>query len=134
MKGLILLSLLLLVNKPTQGQSPSADFTESEFFQALSWGMSSVEAKRLSTLLTHSTDPKDSTVQGERGQPVAVQGLNDDFLLLLSLVSPATNEKVERYRSEQAHGRPLTAKEQASWQERRDEYRRRLVAAGKIRP
>lgn len=109
-----------------------AFFSESEVYQALSWGMPDSDAIRLAKHMSDDPDVS-ATIQGLRDAGPVVTMYSDDFLLLLSLVSEETNRKVERRLLETRRGKELSSEERARWQERRRALKSELVKAGKIR-
>lgn len=107
-------------------------FLESELLVALSWGMPELEAKKLAQWL--SDDPTMAEkVREIRDLGPTAHMYTEDTLLLLSLVSAETNEKVEAHLLESRLGVPLSNSERSRWEARRAELRSKLVEAGKLR-
>ncbi len=106
-------------------------FLENEVFLALSWGLPESEARRLAPWM--SDDPRMAAKVPEIGDlgPTAHM-YTEELLLLLSLVSAETNEKVDAHLLEHRLGVPLTASERTEWEKRRAQLRRELVKAGKL--
>jgi hypothetical protein len=107
-------------------------FSESEIYQALSWGMPDSVARKLAKDM--SDDPRAETYLERTTDlgPIAVV-YSKELLLLLSLVSDETNRKVERRLIETRSGAALTKRERADWEQRRAELRNELVKAGKLK-
>jgi hypothetical protein len=108
-------------------------FTESEVFQALSWGMPDSTARRIAK--TIADDPALIAAGPERmAEEPSVTMYSEDMLLLLSLVSEKAHEKAVRRLAEQRFRTELCPGARAEWESRRTELRTRLIAAGKLVP
>jgi hypothetical protein len=106
-------------------------FSEAEMFQALSWGMSDTAARKHAKYM--ADDPTTTAEAFPELGPVATM-YSEDALLLLSLVSEETRKKAERRLAQQRLRPELSEEERAEWNARRDELRKKLVAAGKLLP
>ena len=113
-------------------QKEPESFSESEIYQALSWGMSDADARKLAKFM--SDDPTvTANVPTLRDLGPLTTLYSENMLLLLSLVSDETNRKVEQRLVQMRLGKELNPEERAQWEKRRTEFRNRLVESGKIR-
>jgi hypothetical protein len=67
----------------------------------------------------------------EEGPTVTIY--SEEMLLLLSLVSEECSHKAEQHLAAQRLERALTSEERRVWVSKREELRRQLKAAGKLR-
>jgi hypothetical protein len=109
-------------------------FSESEVFQALSWGMPDSAARKLAKYMSDDPSVVATIPELQEVGPVATM-YSDDMLMLLSLVSVETNRKVERYLEQRRlDGVGWSSPKRAAWEARRVKLREELVKAGKIKP
>jgi hypothetical protein len=117
---------------PLRAQSNESEFTRDELFKVTRFFLSDDKAREMveALLAAHGAPERQSErSNGNPQQPVpfgmrevtvgAVGGITytDDTLVLLSLLSAETNEKVEKHRKRS----PRSSEEEARWQERRAE-------------
>lgn len=132
-------AILALKPQPLTAQDPDTTghagphpefFSEAEVLEALLWGMPEAEARNLARFL--SEDPAIAARDPEiRAMWPAAVMYGENMLLLLSLVSAETNEKVERRLIEMRLGTPLSPEERAAWEAKRADFRARLIDGGK---
>jgi hypothetical protein len=131
MRPIYLAFAATLLGPPVSAQQEPEPFTEAEAYQALSWGMSEAEARKLAKYM--SDDPSVmATVPTLRDLGPVSSMYSDSMLLLFSLVSEETNRKVEQRLLEQNLGKELNPEERADWERRRSELRTLLIKAGKL--
>jgi hypothetical protein len=117
---------------PLRAQSNESEFTRDELFKVTRFFLSDDKAREMVEALfaEHGTPSRQSDGRsGSLQQPLpsgmreltvgAVGGITytDDTLVLLSLLSAETNEKVEKYRKRW----PRSAEEETKWRARRAE-------------
>jgi hypothetical protein len=133
MKSLfLLLAVILSGPNPLAAQNDPETFSEAEVYQALSWGMTESEARKLAKYM--SDDPTvTATLPTFRELGPVTSMYSENMLLLLSLVSDETNRKVEQRLIQARLGKELDPHERAQWEKRRAEFRSQLIKAGKLR-
>ena len=108
-------------------------FTEEEVFQALRWGMSETEARRLAKFMADDpTSPE--LIRFEKTEGPSTGIYTEGLLLLLSLVSSEAKKKAEARLARQRLQSELTPEERAKWEERRSKMRAALIAGGQLPP
>src|SRR6266516_1915026 len=113
------------------GQNEPESFSEAEVYQALSWGMSDAEARKLAKFI--SDDPAvTATVPTLRDLGPLTSMYSENMLLLISLVSADTHRKVEQRLVQMRPGKELSPEAREEWDKRRAEFRNQLVKSGKI--
>jgi hypothetical protein len=106
-------------------------FTEEEVFQALRWGMSDTEARRLAKYMADDpTSPQLIRLEKTEGPTSGIY--TEDMLVLLSLVSGETERKAELRAARQRLQSVLTAEQHAEWEARRSRMREALIAGGQL--
>jgi hypothetical protein len=120
-----------MATNPLHGRKEPESFSEAEVYQALSWGMSDAEARKLAKFM--SDDPAvTATVPTLSDLGPLTTLYSENMLLLLSLVSDETNRKVEQRIVQMRLGKEMSPEERAQWEKRRAEFRSQLVKSGKI--
>jgi hypothetical protein len=101
-------------------------FTEDELFQVYSRFVPAAEARvmaraSLSTANVPVAAPRQTA--GLDVRPIPSTDLSDDTLILLSLLSEETNEKVMAYRRSYYGGRAIPEADEEAWNRRRAELK-----------
>jgi hypothetical protein len=107
-------SLFLLSRAGTLTAQMHPPFTEDEIFQVMRRFVPDLEARAVAAEMLK---PVDSQGESGHGSRVTSVDFSTDMLILLSLLSPETSEKVEKWR--RRLGSEVSEEEQRHWEKRR---------------
>ena len=105
------------------------EFTASEIFEAFRPLMPEADARRIADSVSEPVDmeailakpPHNQNGPGLAYWPIPTVNFTTDTLILLSLLSPETCAKVDRYRARLRDAGAIRPHEDAEWQRRRQE-------------
>ena len=116
-------------NEDAFSEETEDTFTEEEVFQALRWGMSDTEARRLAKYMADDpTSPERIRIEKAEGPTAGIY--TEDMLMILSLVSSETKRKAEIRLAHQRLQLVLTPEQHAEWEARRMKLRQQLIDGG----
>lgn len=123
--------LICFVLWPAMASAQIPEFTEQEFRVAFRMVMPEYEADNEAREWASPTSAIGPAVEGGGlpYRPVETSSLSEDMLALLSLVSPETQEKVNRYRTQMRGTTAPDEKDRKQWEDRVSRIRA-WVAAG----
>lgn len=123
---LAVLSLLMLPALGLEAQVRVHPFTEDELHRAFRFHHSEAEARHMARQALSEVDSPPVSVPSGGYSVVGVE-FAEETLILLSLLSPEVNEKVERYRRRGNY--EITLADQQRWRQHREELRKRIEGA-----
>jgi hypothetical protein len=121
-----------MTQSDAEAQSSDAlpQFTQEEFYHALRRVVPEAEARQTARNFAGDSHASYAALgippelRPKNAHPVSTVGfISDDLLTLLSLLSDEAYQKVERFRISAHGGKPFTAEEQRTWEDRLAQFR-----------